>query len=151
MPVKQYSTLTNDIFKQIVIVKDFIANLDGEYVPLASEDKIEFKFTKPGFNKLLLFDLDETLIHVQRDLCGDEPDPNEVDFEPDVKFPVINPFDGEEVIASFAIRPYVQQCLELANKHFEVGIFTAGKQWFADPILDYLDPSGQLFQHRFYR
>ena len=29
--------------------------------------KIDFKFKKKGFKKLLLFDLDETLIHIWRD------------------------------------------------------------------------------------
>lgn len=33
---------------------------------IPEEDKIEFKFTKPGFNKLVIFDLDETLIHTKR-------------------------------------------------------------------------------------
>lgn len=45
----------------------------------------------------------------------------------------------------------MNQCLELANKYFEVGIFTAGKDWFADPILNKLDPEGKYFQHRFFQ
>lgn len=49
------------------------------------------------------------------------------------------------------MRPYAIQCLAFANKYFEVAIFTAGLQWFADPILDYLDPKGTLIQHRYYR
>ena len=53
--------------------------------------------------------------------------------------------------ARFSVRPYTRKCLEFANRHFEVAVFTAGKQWFADPILDWLDPSGTLIQHRFFR
>ena len=34
---------------------------------IKEEDKIEFKFKKKGFNKLLIFDLDETLVHSKRD------------------------------------------------------------------------------------
>ena len=30
-------------------------------------EKIDFRFKKAGFNKLLIFDLDETLIHMKRD------------------------------------------------------------------------------------
>ena len=41
--------------------------------------------------------------------------------------------------------------MEFANKFFEVGIFTAGQQWFADSIIDFLDPHKTLIQHRFYR
>ena len=43
------------------------------------------------------------------------------------------------------------ECLEFANKHFEVAVFTAGQKWFADYIIDYLDPDNKLFQHRYYR
>jgi len=48
------------------------------------------------------------------------------------------------------VRPFTRECLELANKHFEVGIFTAAQQEYADIIINYLDPTGQLIQHRFY-
>lgn len=75
----------------------------------------------------------------------------EQDFEPDETFPVIDPNTGEQEWASFSIRPYVKECLTHANKFFEVAIFTAGVQWFADPILDFLDPDRVFFQHRFYR
>ena len=45
----------------------------------------------------------------------------------------------------------MRECLKYANKHFEVGIFTASKKWFAEQIIDFLDPEKTLFQHRFYR
>jgi predicted HAD superfamily phosphohydrolase YqeG len=32
---------------------------------LEEDQKIDFRFVKHGFKKLLLFDLDETLIHVK--------------------------------------------------------------------------------------
>ena len=51
----------------------------------------------------------------------------------------------------FSIRPYYKELLRLANKHYEVAIFTAGYQWYADPIIDYLDPTEELIQHRYYR
>ena len=38
-----------------------------DYIELAEEDKIFFKFKKPNVDKLVIFDLDETLIHVKRD------------------------------------------------------------------------------------
>lgn len=30
-------------------------------------------------------------------------------------------------------------------------MFTAGYDWYADPIIDQIDPTGTLIQHRFYR
>ena len=49
------------------------------------------------------------------------------------------------------IRPFARECLEAANEHYEVIVFTAGLREYADPILDTLDPDGNLIQHRLYR
>jgi len=37
------------------------------------------------------------------------------------------------------------------NEVFEVAVFTASHKWYADVILDYMDPKGIYFQHRLYR
>ena len=34
---------------------------------ILEEEKIDFKFKKSGFNRLVIFDLDETLIHTKRE------------------------------------------------------------------------------------
>lgn len=95
---------------------------------------------------MLLFDLDETLIHVRRQGLNDPDEAfSEESFECDYDIPIIDPDTNTVVNASFSVRPFVNQCLELANKYFEVGIFTAGKDWFADPILNKLDPDGKYF------
>jgi len=96
---------------------------------------------------LLLFDLDETLIHVKRDTGQLKNDA----FEPEVSLPVFDPESGLYIKTLFSVRPYARKCLEFANKYFEVGIFTAGNSWFADPIISYLDPKGTLIQHRYFR
>lgn len=41
--------------------------------------------------------------------------------------------------------------LEIVNKYYEVAVFTASHKWYADVILDHIDPKGILFQHRLYR
>lgn len=41
--------------------------------------------------------------------------------------------------------------LELVNRYFEVVVFTASTKWYADAILDYIDPTKTLIQHRVYR
>ena len=46
--------------------------------------------------------------------------------------------------AGFTVRPLAKECLERANKYFEVAVYTAGFDWFANRILDYLDPDGKL-------
>jgi hypothetical protein len=46
------------------MVKELISGPKNRYELIPEEVKIKFKFKKKGFTKLLLFDLDETLIHV---------------------------------------------------------------------------------------
>jgi len=49
------------------------------------------------------------------------------------------------------VRPFALDCLKKANESFEVAVYTAGHDWYANAIIDYLDPDGSLIQHRFYR
>lgn len=37
------------------------------------------------------------------------------------------------------------------NEFFEVAVFTASHKWYADVILNYIDPENKYVQHRFYR
>jgi hypothetical protein len=48
------------------------------------------------------------------------------------------------VKTGFTIRPYALDCLRQANQKFEVAIFTAGNDWYANPIINFLDPTGEL-------
>jgi len=140
------------MFRQIYMIKDLYTS--KQFVPLLEEQKLPFKFKKGTTKKLLLFDLDETLIHVKRDRDDDmvqADEWSEESFEPEIEIPVFDPHSGKNIKASFSVRPYAKRCLEFANKHFEVAIFTAGNQWFADPILNFLDPDNTLIQHRFFR
>ncbi len=102
---------------------------------------IDLKF-KNGPSKVILFDLDETLAHCVRH--------KNLMKEPDVFLNVPTP-SGKILKAGFNIRPFCHEILECANKYFEVCVFTASNKEYADTILDYIDPTGQLIQHRFYR
>ena len=96
----------------------------------------------PYKTKTIVFDLDETLIH-----CVDD---HEAD-DPDVIIPLKFSEEPEPVLAGVNIRPYAKECLKAANEHFQVVVFTASEQEYADPIIDYLDPDGDLIQARYYR
>lgn len=104
--------------------------------------QIDFKFTKKGIQKLLIFDLDETLAHCVRQENPDRPPDTRLD---------ITLQSGRTLKAGFNIRPYTHEMLRLVNKYYEVAVFTASHKWYADVILDYMDPGKSLFQHRFYR
>ena len=107
------------------------------------EKQIEVHFKKSGISKMLLLDLDETLVH-----CVKNPNPLR---PPMVKVDITSPNGTIIKDVGFNIRPKTRELLEAANKHFEVCVFTASTPQYADSIIDYLDPTGQLIQHRFYR
>jgi CTD small phosphatase-like protein 2 len=85
--------------------------------------------------------MDETLIH-----CVDDIETQDPDVILEIDFP-----DEETVYAGINIRPYIMECLEEANKHFQVIVFTASHQIYADAILDYIDPNHEYIEHRLYR
>lgn len=49
------------------------------------------------------------------------------------------------------VRPHLQHCLEELSKYYQLVIFTASEQSYADTILDKLDPTRKLIDARFYR
>ena len=122
----------------------------GEFPEVKDYEKIPFKFTKPGFNKLLIFDLDETLIHSLR------TDDDEYDFDYLYeesermdksqlnRVEVADPSTQERQNGCFYIRPFVNECLQAVNSKYEVAIFTIATDWYANPIINKLDPNGTL-------
>jgi CTD small phosphatase-like protein 2 len=89
---------------------------------------------KTKHEKTIFFDLDETLVH-----CCD----SSLASGPDVRVPVCLPND-RTVQVGINIRPFVKECLVAASKLFEVAVFTASRRFYADAVLDYLDPEGNL-------
>lgn len=90
--------------------------------------------------KTLVFDMDETLIHWVDSIEDDNP-----------QFIIKVPIDGEEVEAGINVRPYALEWLEAVNQRFEVIVFTASHQTYADAVLDFLDPDRELIHKRLYR
>jgi carboxy-terminal domain RNA polymerase II polypeptide A small phosphatase len=97
--------------------------------------EIDLPFKKDT-KKLIIFDLDETLAH-----CVRQENPNR---PADVHLN-ITLMSGKILNAGFNVRPFTKECLELVNKYFEVAVFTASHKWYADVILDYIDPEGIYF------
>lgn len=83
-------------------------------------------------NKLLtlVIDLDETLIHY--------PDEHLEDLDKKVE------------LENFKIRPYCFEFLEQLSLYYELVIFTAASQNYADLIIDHID-SKKMISHRLYR
>ena len=121
---------------------NFLQNLDIDEEQVI-EKQIEVEFKKKNVTKLLLLDLDETLVH-----CVKKPNPLR---PPMVKIDITAPNGNLIKDVGFNIRPQCRELLVSANKNYEVCVFTASTPQYADAIIDYLDPTGELIQHRFYR
>lgn len=94
----------------------------------------------PSEKKILLLDLDETLIHA--DFENLSPNHDEI-----ISFNA----DGNEVFVGIILRPGVFEFLENLRKIFDIYIYTASKKEYADAVVDLLDPENKIFKGRFYR
>lgn len=88
--------------------------------------------------KCLVLDLDETLIHTSREAPRRGAD-------------YIIPSSKAKGRSFYVIkRPGVDEFLSEMAKHYEIVIYTASTKPYADPILNLLDPQGNI-SHRLYR
>jgi CTD small phosphatase-like protein 2 len=90
--------------------------------------------------KTLVLDLDETLVHSTLDGST-----NESDFV----FPVDSGLMTH--LVSVRKRPFLHEFLSQVAKLFEVVVFTASQQIYAEQLLDIVDPDSKYIQHRVYR
>lgn len=67
----------------------------------------------------------------------------------DVLLPIRFP-NGAMVKAGVNIRPWVKECLEELSREFELMVFTASHECYANVIIDHIDPK-RLITHRFFR
>lgn len=89
---------------------------------------------------LLVLDLDETLVHASVETS---------DGNHDVAFVV--EMNNQKINVYVKIRPLAREFLRRVAMMFEVCVFTASLAPYADRVVDYLDPAGQLVHHRLYR
>ena len=111
----------------------------------ADDDAAAAPRPRPLNNGLVVLDMDETLLHAQQVLDGCSPRPNScvLQFE----------FKGELLEFDYVPRPGIYAFLDqLLDEGYELAIFTAGVQPYADAALDSFDPTGRYFgRDRFYR
>ena len=116
--------------------------------------------------KILLLDLDETLIHADfsEEFLDDKYDTiikfkskneeNEKnDFFTDNDSTWCDAIDSEDDLHSVGlfVRNGVNDFLKEANKYFDIGIFTASVKEYADAVISFLDPENKLIKFRLYR
>lgn len=87
----------------------------------------------------IVLDLDETLVH-----CTTDPIE-----QYDTTFNV--EFSGHQYCVYMRKRPFMEDFLERCSKWFEVVIFTASQECYADTLLDVVDPERKMIHHRVFR
>lgn len=96
--------------------------------------------TKSSSHRITLaLDLDETLVH-----CSITPI-----VKPNFTFSVH--FNNADYTVYVRTRPYMLHFLQSVAQWYEVVIFTASQQVYADKLLDIIDPQRQYIQHRVFR
>ena len=95
--------------------------------------------------KILLLDLDETLIHADFN--------KEYENDPKNPYDTIISFVSENELNNVGIflRPGVKLFLENLSKFFEIGIFTASVSEYADEVIKFLDPENNFIKFKLYR
>lgn len=87
----------------------------------------------------LVLDLDETLVH-----CS-----TEVLLPADLVFPVV--FNNIEYTVFARKRPFIEEFLSQMAALFEIVVFTASQEVYADRLLNILDPDKKYIRHRLFR
>ena len=90
--------------------------------------------------KLLVFDLDETLAHCITD-----------NIEKADNLITVTLNTGEKIDAGVNIRPYAIECLKELKRHYDLIVFTASHPYYANTVIDILDPDKTLFSARLFR
>jgi len=88
---------------------------------------------------LLVLDMDETLLHADV-----SPVPHDVSF-------VVTMDSGHSTPVYVKFRPHLGRFLNAVSRLFEVAVFTASISRYANQVLDYIDPTGELVHHRLFR
>eukprot|EP00826_Nyctotherus_ovalis_P057436 TRINITY_DN7849_c0_g1_i2.p1 TRINITY_DN7849_c0_g1~~TRINITY_DN7849_c0_g1_i2.p1 ORF type:complete len:498 (-),score=152.55 TRINITY_DN7849_c0_g1_i2:110-1603(-) len=90
--------------------------------------------------KLLVFDLDETLVHCVTD---------NLEKADNLITVILNKDD--QIKAGINIRPHAIECLKTLTEYYELIVFTASHPNYADVVIDLIDPDKKIFSKRLFR
>ena len=151
-----YSYYINGVVDSL---KEFIElDYDSIFAP-KNKDNVKYFYYTTSMDiddspkkKLLLIDLDETLIHTE---FRDKDNYKAIELftrKSKCKSKTFSYYDENYIYyIEVFFRPYLQEFLNAVYKYFDLAIFTAAMKGYADTIIDYIDPNNQFFQFRLYR
>ena len=132
------SSLRNLPFEKVLKDKDISLN--------NQEEKEIIKDVVNSNKKLVLLDLDETLIHAEYPISEN----NINDYDTILRFKAENELDEYHELGLY-LRNGLKKFLSLLNNYFNIAIFTASDKDYADSIIRYLDPDKTIFKFCLYR
>jgi len=108
--------------------------------PMSEEETLLPPRNPKDTRKTLVLDLDETLVH-----CF-------LDYEEDTTYDWTFQVDSENGLFDVfcRVRPHLEEFLKECAKMFELVLFTASQDNYANKVLDHIDPAGYI-QHRLFR
>ncbi|CAK94861.1 unnamed protein product (macronuclear) [Paramecium tetraurelia] len=107
---------------------DFCLNQQEKDLSHLQQKMVQWPKKNTQFNKTIVFDLDETLIH-----CN-ESNTSRSDISLPITFP-----SGDIVQAGINIRPWAREILQKLSEVCEVVIFTASHQCYASQVIESID------------
>lgn len=124
-----------DSFDPMLFIRNFLdlSDLEANSLPALLP-----KETLRGKHITLVLDLDETLVHSSLEPC-------------DADFTIQVSLNMEQHTFYVRQRPYLQTFLEKVSDMFEIVLFTASQKFYAEQLLDHLDPDKKFFSRREYR
>ena len=146
MIINLTSQMTDEIKKNFEIIKDLSETTQSEIESRKVQlKKVDKKLT----NKTLILDLDDTLVHTLNEKkTYSQKDLNLLEINSAF---YIDPKKGLKSPVKYIIRPYALSFLQNIFPFYEIILFTASDQSYADSIIDKLDPEKNLIDHRLYR
>ena len=98
--------------------------------------------SRPSDSKLLVLDLDETLIH----FSSDENKAKYLQHQALYVSPT-----KKEIILRFNVRPHIEEFLQSMSQHYEICVFTASDMTYAKTMVNYIDPERKYIKRIFDR
>lgn len=109
-------------------------------------------------SKLLILDMDETLLHSSFHKIRSPADAYETGVQADengvLEFNILissRPSQPPTTRLNVKLRQHLEEALQFLGQMFELCVFTAGEQDYADAILNFIDPNRTVIKHRLYR
>ena len=151
-----YSSYINGVANSL---KEFIEFDYDSIFAHKNKDNVKYLYYTSPINidempkkKLLLIDLDETLIHSE---FRNKNNYKELDLftkNSKCKNKTFS-YSDENYIYYMDVffRPHLKNFLFEVSKYFDLAIFTAAMKLYADTIIDFIDPKNKYFKFRLYR